>query len=95
MSCFPWPEPKGVYDDDGPPVAQRVTFAIDGVVLTVERTTLRAFNSNRTRWKVICESCHHTLHEGTTSASSIARGHLAHRHGIKRAIAWEVDDAGD
>jgi hypothetical protein len=66
--------PRSRLFDDGP--ARAVTFDIEGHRMVVTPTGDRAIHSDRRRFRVVCNSCGETVHEGTTSATTRVLQHI-------------------
>lgn len=71
---FPWKEPFGIYDTDGPD--GKAEFVLDGHKFLVSATGDDGVHTSRNRYRVECLTCGLMLHPNTTGPSSRVKSHL-------------------
>lgn len=72
---LPWPEPKGLYDDDG----ANCEVEINGHRFVVADTGDYGCDTGRKRWRVTCATCNEEIHRGSTSARAQISRHLSEK----------------
>ena len=75
---FPWPEPIGCYNSDGPRTKDPVEFDMDGHRFLVQATGDSGCDTGRARYRVMCLTCRVLIHWNTTGPSSRCKSHLMH-----------------
>lgn len=83
---FPWPEPKSVYESNGPPLGREYDVVVAGVLFLVKPANKTSYHTGRRQYRVICQDCDDVLHNNTNGPPSYIRNHLEEAHGIK--VRW-------
>lgn len=75
---FPWREPRGIYDTDGPETETK--FMLGAVTYAVTPTGDAGSCTGRDRFRAYCLTCSKILHANTTGPSGWIRDHHREQH---------------